>query len=386
MFAMRTTKPEAGNKFYNNSSNGGQSWCVNGHPTDAGCNVLANCVGYACGRFNEIIGEFKYKTLCCNAENFIEKAKAAGLEVGSTPKAGAIMCWMKGATLSGSDGAGHVAIVERVYDNNHVYTSESGWSSAPFWNSHRYNNNGRWGMGNGYTFRGFIYNPAVQDEPTIPVIPNVSRDEYANQIEVKVSDLNVRSDAGTDKSIVGIASKGFYNYYETKDTSGYTWYRIDDGKWIASSNDWTTVYQAKSREPISLKYSVGQTVVFNGTLYADSRGNGAGQSRSNHVCTITLTENSAGTTKPYNIDNGLGWVSEEDIQPYTQPVNTLNVGDTVKIVSSGKSSCYGDNPSAGGIGWTRQILGIFEGKPYPYKVGNSTGVTGYYKAEALQRI
>ena len=62
----------------------------------------------------------KYKTLCCNAENFIKRAKQAGLEVGMTPKPGAIMCWQKGATLSGSDGAGHVAICEIVYDNNHV--------------------------------------------------------------------------------------------------------------------------------------------------------------------------------------------------------------------------------------------------------------------------
>ena len=44
-FAMRTSKPSAGNKFYNNSNNGGHSWCINGSPTDPGCNVLANCVG-----------------------------------------------------------------------------------------------------------------------------------------------------------------------------------------------------------------------------------------------------------------------------------------------------------------------------------------------------
>ena len=42
---MRTSKPGAGNKFYNNGNNGGWSWCINGKPTDPGCNVLANCVG-----------------------------------------------------------------------------------------------------------------------------------------------------------------------------------------------------------------------------------------------------------------------------------------------------------------------------------------------------
>ena len=44
-FTMRTSKPGAGNKFYITTSKGGYSWCINGNPTDPGCNVLANCVG-----------------------------------------------------------------------------------------------------------------------------------------------------------------------------------------------------------------------------------------------------------------------------------------------------------------------------------------------------
>ena len=83
---MRTSKPSAGNKFYNTTSRGGYSQCIQGSPTDAGCNVLANCVGYACGRFNEIIGSMKYSYLNCNAENFIERAKKCGLTVVSYPK------------------------------------------------------------------------------------------------------------------------------------------------------------------------------------------------------------------------------------------------------------------------------------------------------------
>lgn len=165
MFTMRTSKPASGNKFFITKSKGGYSTCIQGSPTDSECNVLANCVGYACGRFNEIIGTMKYPTLNCNAEWFIERAKAAGLEVGTTPKVGAIMVWQKGSLDSGNDGAGHVAVVEKVYDNNHVYTSESGYGSSAFWNQHRYNNNGRWGIGSKYTFRGFIYNPEVKEEP-----------------------------------------------------------------------------------------------------------------------------------------------------------------------------------------------------------------------------
>ena len=175
MFQIRTSKPSAGNKFYITTSNGGYSKCIKGKPTDKDCNVLANCVGYACGRFNEIIGSMKYPYLNCNAENFIERAiNTYGLEIGQTPKAGAIMVWQKGSTLSGNDGAGHVAIVEKVIDANTVYTSESGYGGSAFWNSTRKNTNGKWGIGSGYTFRGFIYNPSVKEEVT----PTPSSSDY----------------------------------------------------------------------------------------------------------------------------------------------------------------------------------------------------------------
>lgn len=158
---IRTSKPEKGNKFYNTKSNGGYSTCIKGYPTDSGCNVLSNCVGFACGRFNEIIGSMKYPSLNCNAENFIERAKNLGLKISDIPTLGGIMVWQKGATLSGNDGAGHVAVVEKIIDNNTIYTSESGYGGSAFWNSTRKNTNGRWGMASGYKFRGCIINPSI---------------------------------------------------------------------------------------------------------------------------------------------------------------------------------------------------------------------------------
>ena len=98
MFTVRTAKPGAGNKCYIRQATGGWNSCIQGSPTDSQCNVLANCVGYANGRFNEIYNEItgnrsnKYNTLKCNAEKFIERARHAGLEVRQTPRAGAIMC------------------------------------------------------------------------------------------------------------------------------------------------------------------------------------------------------------------------------------------------------------------------------------------------------
>ena len=186
---IRTTKPGAGNKFYITKSKGGYSSCIQGSPTDSQCNVLANCVGYACGRFNELIGSMKYPSLNCNAENFIERARNTyGLEISPVPTLGGIMVWQKGATLSGNDGAGHVAVVEKIIDSNTIYTSESGYGSSAFWNSTRRNSNGRWGLGSGYTFRGCIVNPAI-GKITAPTtntsntdIANKSVDELAREV------------------------------------------------------------------------------------------------------------------------------------------------------------------------------------------------------------
>lgn len=165
MFTPRTTKPEKGNPYYNTKANGGYSNAIVGKPTDKGCNVLANCVGYANGRFAEIIGkkEIEYQ-LVCNAENFIEKAKSYGLKISQKPTLGGIMVWQKGATLNGSDGAGHVAINERIDNANQIYTSESGYNSSAFWNSTRTNNNGRWGQSSAYKYLGCIVNPAIGEE------------------------------------------------------------------------------------------------------------------------------------------------------------------------------------------------------------------------------
>lgn len=71
------------------------------------------------------------------------------------------MVWQKGATLNGADGAGHVAIVEKVINDTEVYTSESAYGGTAFRNATRKKgSDGKWGMGSDYKFLGFIYNPA----------------------------------------------------------------------------------------------------------------------------------------------------------------------------------------------------------------------------------
>lgn len=191
-FKMRTTKPEAGNKYYITVDNGGYSKACKGNSKyrDPDCDVLPNCVGYAYGRFNEIggYGYCKYLTPS-NAEKFIQY-KNASLVTGQAPKVGACMVWQKGATLDGSDGAGHVAIVEKVISEDEVYTSESGWSATkPFWNQTRKKGSGNWGQNSTYKFLGFIYNPAVPDNiNSTPQKPDSSTDNVVS-LDFKVNDI-----------------------------------------------------------------------------------------------------------------------------------------------------------------------------------------------------
>lgn len=167
-YQPRFTIPEKGNPYYNTKSNGGYSSAIKGSPTEPGLDVLRNCVGYANSRYAEIQGLNKIQyQLVCNAEQFIIKAKSYGLAIGTTPKLGSIIVWGQGSTSAGGDGAGHVAVVEQINPDGSIVTSESGWKAKrAFWTQTRNNSDGRWGQGSKYNFLGFIYNPAVPDEPS----------------------------------------------------------------------------------------------------------------------------------------------------------------------------------------------------------------------------
>lgn len=78
--------------------------------------------------------------------------------------------------------------------------------------------------------------------------PNVERDEYKNQIEVKVEELNVRVEPNKKAQSIGHATPGFYDFYEAKENDGYIWYNIAVNQWIASNDEWTTVYPAKPKD------------------------------------------------------------------------------------------------------------------------------------------
>ena len=77
----------------------------------------------------------------------------------------------------------------------------------------------------------------------------ILRDENKNQLKVNVDDLRIREDASINSKILGVALlNGIYNYYETKENDGYTWYRIGDNKWLAANDDWIIIYPKKEEQ------------------------------------------------------------------------------------------------------------------------------------------
>ena len=76
----------------------------------------------------------------------------------------------------------------------------------------------------------------------------------------------------------------------------------------------------------------------------------------------------------------------EVIKKADTAVADLKVGDKVEIKKTGNANSYGTGRKAYGLRWKRYILKIYPLREYPYMVGNSSGVTGFYKAEALKKV
>lgn len=167
MFEPRTRLPDIGDPYYNRIASGGYNPCIAGNPARRvhGLDVLPNCVGYATGRFAEVIGEPRCQYLGnTNAANYIRLAKSQGLEISDEPTLGGVMVWTGGA-----GGYGHVAPVEAIIDKNIVQNSESEYYGKPFAMYIRKRGNGNWRdgcywMNSSYKYAGCIVNPAVEKE------------------------------------------------------------------------------------------------------------------------------------------------------------------------------------------------------------------------------
>lgn len=225
-FTPRTKSPSTTDKNYLHYTQGGYNYCI--HIGGGSC--LPNCVGYAWGRWRELLG--KYHNLSrSNAENWWGYT-ADGYERGQTPKLGAVVCWRKGKVGVESDGAGHVGIVEAINKNNIVVSMSAyggtRWFTRTFpIGSYDYNS---------FVFQGFIYLPisfeAEVEKNTSTAAEKKTATEAAKSFSSSLagtykttSNLFLRKGAGTTKAIMTTIPKGTavknYGYYT--DTKTVKW-------------------------------------------------------------------------------------------------------------------------------------------------------------------
>ena len=134
--------------------------------TLGGGELTGQCVGYAWGRFAEIMGQNTCRCSRGNAGKWFGYT-SDGYSRGTSPRLGAVACW------SCPGQAGHVAVVERISSGGAVTISQSGYKAqtynpnnpSHFWTEELIKRNGgyysRQSWMNSYVFQGFIYNPVV---------------------------------------------------------------------------------------------------------------------------------------------------------------------------------------------------------------------------------
>ncbi len=191
-YTKRLSAPSESNKYYISCYEGGYNRCIEIYKGSC----LPNCVGYAWGRWYEIMKKAPSLSRA-NAENWFGYTQD-GYTRGQTPKKGAVICWRKGQVGNESDGAGHVAVVEKIYSDGSILTSNSMYGGTRFYTQRLYpplyQLNSK-----SYVFQGFIYLPdePKEDEPKKESIPEKTAYTAGNYI-VTAECLNVRRGAGTD--------------------------------------------------------------------------------------------------------------------------------------------------------------------------------------------
>ena len=74
-------------------------------------------------------------------------------------------------------------------------------------------------------------------------------DEEVDQIQVVGSQLRCRKEPNLNGEVHGYIDYGIYNILDTQDNDGYTWYKIDEDKWVAKVDGDVNIFQ-KDQEVI----------------------------------------------------------------------------------------------------------------------------------------
>lgn len=152
---------------------------------------------------------------------------------GQVPKLGAVACWSGINKKTGKPCAGHVAVVEVIYNDGSFLTSNSNYGGAWFYTktigadkvlkSELYD----------FKFEGFCYIP----------LEVVERDENKYQVKVNVDGLRIRSEHSITSNIIGVCNNGeLFNVEAIYEDGTYKWLDIGDG-WIGTIPEWVTEFE-----------------------------------------------------------------------------------------------------------------------------------------------
>lgn len=229
MFKRRTEAPKKTNAYYFSDKNIFYKYGYG----------MPNCTAYAYGRYAELWGIYlpiiKGKARG-NAEDWFDVIKANDkFKTSDKPQLGAVACWKCGKILNGSDGAGHVAIVEEILPNGDTITSNSAYKGTEWYEqtlkaSEGYN----WTSsisGKKYIFQGFILPPVV------------------NTDMVAVTSTFLRAGAGKRfRPVCGIKkNETFCHDGQTENTDGIKWLHGS----FKNSSGWIPSTEVKCPQSVS---------------------------------------------------------------------------------------------------------------------------------------
>ena len=197
---------------------------------------MPNCTQYAFLRCQEASDQVVRQRYWIRPSGGYGDAKewfvTSTLPKGNEPRLGAIACF--------NGEYGHVAIVERIYDDFHVDLSESNYSpdkSLRDWHFWNYRTKVEVRVGKATipgcgAFMGYLY-PPVQDL-------RVKRDISRCQVLIDQGNHNVRRQPDIEGDLVLAGSyppAGIYDVYAIINNNGYRWLKLSEEHWVAETGD-----------------------------------------------------------------------------------------------------------------------------------------------------
>lgn len=206
--------------------------------------AIPNCTQYAFLRMHEECDQEKRQDTWIRESGGFGDAKnwweTTTLPKGNEIRVGAI------AVFDGN--CGHVAVVEKVYDNEHGDLSESNYSdnkSLRDWHFFNYRKKvhlvvGKATIAGVGKLKGYIYPPVCDI--------TVKRDTSKYQVQINEEYVNVRKTAKGDIVNKGCyCPVGIYNVLDVEIVEGYKWYKLEEGHWVREG-EWSVDLPADTSE------------------------------------------------------------------------------------------------------------------------------------------